>query len=57
MMWKEREPELLAVVKNITAPRDFVVVLPDRRCTTDVDVGASRCVLKLPEEQQTTDVT
>lgn len=48
VMWKEREADLVAPFKLVTAPRDFVVTLPHRRCATDVDLGPSRCVLKLP---------
>ncbi|KAF2822046.1 hypothetical protein CC86DRAFT_301580 [Ophiobolus disseminans] len=55
-MWKEKEVELLAAVKTVTAPRHFVVVLPNRRCTTDLDVGPSRCVFRSSEEQQSPDM-
>ena len=48
-LWKEREKELLDPIKRITAPRDFVLTLPDRRCSTVMDVGDSRCVLRLPD--------
>ncbi|KAF1359794.1 hypothetical protein EJ07DRAFT_165892 [Lizonia empirigonia] len=47
--WKQHEVELLHPVKSITAPTDFVVVLPDRRCSTTVDVGDSKCILQIPE--------
>lgn len=47
-LWKERGTELLGRIPDITAPKEFVITLPDRRCTTDVDVGASSCVLQLP---------
>lgn len=52
-MWKERGNELLGTVRAITAPRDFVITLPNSRCTTNLDVGASKCVLKLPEGEPT----
>ena len=42
--------ELLQPLRCIKAPTDFVLVLPDRRCSTDVDLGDSKCVLQLPEE-------
>jgi hypothetical protein len=45
--WNENGVETLCKVKDITAPRDFVIFLPDRRCTTDIDVGNPRCILKL----------
>jgi len=48
LMWKDRELELMAPFRTITAPREFVVTLPDRRCTMDMDVTPSRCVLELP---------
>jgi hypothetical protein len=51
IVWKEREAELIAPIKTITAPRDFVVTLPDRRCATDLDVGASNCVFELPANE------
>jgi hypothetical protein len=47
--WKENESELMDSVRLITAPNDFVLVLPDRECSTDVDLGDSKCVLQLPE--------
>lgn len=54
-MWKEREGELLAALKTVTVPPDFLVTLPDRRCATDVDVSPSRCVFELPEMVATDD--
>lgn len=47
--WKQNHRELLEPIKEITAPRDFAITLPNWRCSTDVDVGSSRCVFKLPE--------
>lgn len=47
-MWKERGEDLLAPIKTITAPKTFVVTLPDHRCSMDIDIGESKCVLKLP---------
>ena len=49
-VWKPNEDILLEPVGAITAPSDFVLVLPDRRCSVNVDLGDSRCVLQLPEE-------
>lgn len=49
-LWKTHETELLNPVKAVTAPRDFVLVLPDRRCSIDTDMGESTCILQLPEE-------
>ena len=49
--WKKWELHLLDPVKSITAPKDFTLTLPDRRCSTDVDLGSSKCVLQLPEER------
>lgn len=49
-IWKPNEETLLEPVKLVTVPGSFVVVLPDRRCSTDIDVGDSKCVLQLPEE-------
>lgn len=46
--WKDDELELLDPVRSITAPVDFVLVLPDQRCLTDVDMGDSNCVLRHP---------
>lgn len=59
--WEKHELELLNPVKSITGPTDFVLVLPDRRCSTNVDLGSSRCILKHPkvhvaeESHQTSD--
>lgn len=46
--WKQREVLLLETVKRVLAPKNFVVVLPYRRCRTDLDVGHSRCEFRLP---------
>jgi hypothetical protein len=53
--WNESAEELLSMVKEITAPRDFVIVLPNGQCTTDIDVGNSNCILKIcqPETDDT----
>lgn len=45
--WNEKGAALLGRVKDITAPRDFVIFLPHARCATDLDVGNPRCVLKI----------
>lgn len=47
--WQRNGKELLEPVKKITAPKDFLVTLPDWRCSTDLDVGQSRCIFRLPE--------
>jgi hypothetical protein len=47
--WKQNDQAVLEPIKSITAPQDFVVTLPDWRCSTDLDVGKSRCIFKLPE--------
>jgi hypothetical protein len=41
---------VLSGIRTITAPSDFVVTLPDRGCSTALDVGDSRCVFELPAE-------
>lgn len=46
--WKQNSEELLEPVKAVTAPKDFIVVLPDWRCSTDIDVGQSNCIFELP---------
>ncbi|KAF2628370.1 hypothetical protein BU25DRAFT_420853 [Macroventuria anomochaeta] len=48
--WKKHELELLDPVKTITAPANFVLVLPDRRCSTNIDMGSSKCILQHAEE-------
>lgn len=48
--WKQHELELLHPVKSIMAPTNFVIVLPDRRCSTTVDVGDTKCILQAPVE-------
>jgi hypothetical protein len=52
--WTERGPKLLEQAKTITAPRDFVIFLPNRRCTTNLDVGDSHCVLRFREDDPLT---
>ncbi|CAG5162033.1 uncharacterized protein ALTATR162_LOCUS6147 [Alternaria atra] len=47
--WERNSKELLQPIKRITAPRDFLITLPNWQCSTDIDVGESRCVFKLPE--------
>ncbi|RMZ70413.1 hypothetical protein GMOD_00000502 [Pyrenophora seminiperda CCB06] len=47
--WNQNSKQLLEPIKEITAPRDFVLTLPHWSCSTDVDVGSSRCVFELPE--------
>jgi hypothetical protein len=56
VMWKEREADLVAPFKLVTAPRDFVVTLPHRTCAIDMDLGPSRCVLKLPAAGSTVEL-
>jgi hypothetical protein len=50
--WKERGAKLLEQAKKITAPRDFVIYLPNQQCATDLDVGESHCVLKIRENDR-----
>lgn len=52
LMWTEREEELVASFRTITAPHEFVVRLPDRRCKKDMDTKPSKCVLVLPPESE-----
>ncbi|KAF2650740.1 hypothetical protein K491DRAFT_761564 [Lophiostoma macrostomum CBS 122681] len=47
--WLRNESVLLEVVKKVTAPTNFTVILPVLECSTDVDMGDSHCILKLPE--------
>jgi hypothetical protein len=47
--WNETAKELFSMVKEITAPQDFVIILPSRRCTTNIDVGNPRCILRIKE--------
>ncbi|KAH7386057.1 hypothetical protein BKA66DRAFT_415775 [Pyrenochaeta sp. MPI-SDFR-AT-0127] len=56
-LWKERWVEMLEPLKTITAPRDFVVTLPDRRCSTAIDLGESHCVFELPAAVEDDDST
>lgn len=49
-IWKPNQETLLEPVKSVTVPDSFVVVLPDRRCSTGIDMGDSKCSLQLPEE-------
>ncbi|KAI5378695.1 hypothetical protein J4E82_002581 [Alternaria postmessia] len=47
--WEQNNKELLQPIKKITAPRDFLITLPNWQCSTNIDVGESRCTFKLPE--------
>jgi hypothetical protein len=49
-VWREKGAEFLAPAKAITAPREFVVFLPNRKWTTDLDVGNPICVLKIRDD-------
>lgn len=49
-IWKPNEETLLEPVKLVTVPAVFVVMLPDRRCSTGIDMGNSKCSLQIPEE-------
>lgn len=49
-VWKPNEKQLLEPANSITVPRQFVLVLPDHRCSINVDMGESRCVLRLPDK-------
>ncbi|KAF1849455.1 uncharacterized protein K460DRAFT_276323 [Cucurbitaria berberidis CBS 394.84] len=48
VLWEEHGARLLEPIKMITAPRDFVITLPGRSCSTDMDVGESKCIFRLP---------
>ncbi|EUC34702.1 hypothetical protein COCCADRAFT_92834 [Bipolaris zeicola 26-R-13] len=50
--WEQNGKALLEPITKMTAPKDFVVTLPDWRCSTDLDVGKSRCVFQLPERSE-----
>lgn len=45
-IWEEQGAKMLEVVRDVTAPSDFVVVLPSRQPVVDVDVGESNCVFQ-----------
>lgn len=47
--WVDIQEELFAPVKAVTAPRSFVIVLPDQNCSTELDVGATNCVFQVPD--------
>ncbi|CAN9086265.1 unnamed protein product [Alternaria alternata] len=47
--WEQNNKELLQPIKKITAPRDFLITLPNWQCSTNIDVGESRCTFELPE--------
>ncbi|KAI4608040.1 hypothetical protein J4E83_009223 [Alternaria metachromatica] len=47
--WEQNSKEILQPVKKITAPREFVINLPNWRCSTEIDTGESNCVFQLPE--------
>jgi hypothetical protein len=51
--WERNHKELLQPIKKVTAPRDFLIVLPNWQCSTDIDIGESKCVFKLPERNNT----
>lgn len=48
--WFEDEAEILEPVKTVTRPEKFVVVLPFRVCSTQMDFGESKCVFRLPDD-------
>jgi hypothetical protein len=50
--WEEKATEMLAVVKEITVPSEFVVYLPDGKCSTDLDPGNSKCIFKVLEDDE-----
>ncbi|KAJ4376161.1 hypothetical protein N0V83_001442 [Neocucurbitaria cava] len=54
-LWKGKGQEILEPVKRVTAPREFVITLPDIRCSTDIDVGESKCIFRLPKDDATDD--
>ena len=47
---------MLEVVRDITAPKDFVVVLPSRQSVMEIDVGDSRCVFQERDDDGQADV-
>jgi hypothetical protein len=71
-IWEELGAKMLEVVKSITAPKDFVVVLPLRQIVvdaevedshlpsgqivTDIDVGDSHCVFKQREDERSAEL-
>lgn len=48
--WENNGKELLEPIKKVTSPKDFVITLPSWRCSTDFDIGQSKCVFRLPGE-------
>ncbi|KAF2029262.1 hypothetical protein EK21DRAFT_68098, partial [Setomelanomma holmii] len=52
--WKDTGEHLSEAIKSVTIPQDFVVILPNRTCNIDIDLGDSKCVLKLPEDPRHT---
>jgi hypothetical protein len=50
--WTEKGAKLLEEAKKITAPRDFVIFLPNNQCATDLDFGDSHCILKVRDDDQ-----
>lgn len=47
--WKSKEVRLFEPVRSVLAPTSFVIILPDKSCSTSLDVGASKCVFRFPE--------
>lgn len=58
-LWRVKGTELLKPIQSVTSPRDFVITLPDRRfSTSSIEVGTSRCVLRLPPmDEEDTDAS
>ncbi|KAH3913743.1 hypothetical protein HBI56_079680 [Parastagonospora nodorum] len=51
--WRDKLTEIMAAVRNITAPGDFVLYVPDIKWlewSADVDLGDSKCVFRMAEE-------
>jgi hypothetical protein len=45
--WNRAAADLLGGVKHITAPRTFIVSIPNPQCARGVDIGNSRCVFEI----------
>jgi len=52
-IWQDLLTEVMGAVRNITAPGDFVLYVPDIKWlewSADVDLGDSKCVFRIAEE-------
>jgi hypothetical protein len=50
VLWAPVMTEVLKPIGTITAPSEFTIRLPDWRCSTDFEIGDSKCVVKLPDK-------